>query len=84
MASPQELPLLRPALPASFGILTPGIRPAGSAKGDQKRVTTPADAIWGGSDWLVVGRPIRQAPDRVDAARAILEEMATALRERGT
>ncbi|MEE2830329.1 MAG: orotidine-5'-phosphate decarboxylase [Myxococcota bacterium] len=79
VASPRELPLLRPALPAPFGILTPGIRPAGAAVGDQKRVTTPADAIRGGADWLVVGRPIRNAPDRRDATRAILDEMAAAL-----
>lgn len=79
VASPKELPLLRPALPSPFGILTPGIRPAGAAAGDQKRVTTPADAVLGGADWLVVGRPIRNAPDRKAAARAILEEMASEL-----
>jgi len=79
VASPKELPLLRPNLPSPFGILTPGIRPAGSAAGDQKRVTTPADAIRGGSDWLVIGRPIGNAPDRRAAARAILEEMAEAM-----
>ena len=79
VASPRELPLLRPALPPPFGILTPGIRPAGADVGDQKRVTTPADAIRGGADWLVVGRPIRNAPDRKAATRAILDEMATAL-----
>lgn len=78
VASPRELPFLRPALPQPFGILTPGIRPAGAAIGDQKRVTTPGDAIRGGADWLVVGRPIRNADDRVSAARAILEEMADA------
>ena len=78
VASPKELPLLRPAVPRPFGILTPGIRPAGAAVGDQKRVTTPGDAIRGGSDWLVVGRPIRNAPDRVAATAAILEEMAEA------
>ena len=79
VASPKELPLLRPALPSPFGILTPGIRPAGSATGDQKRVTTPADAVRGGADWLVVGRPIRQASDRVAATRALLDEMAGAM-----
>ena len=79
VASPAELPLLRPALPAPFGILTPGIRPVGSARDDQKRVTTPADAVRGGADWLVVGRPIRQATDRVAATRGILEEMARAM-----
>jgi len=79
VASPRELAMLRPALPRPFGILTPGIRPLGAAVGDQKRVTTPADAIKGGSDWLVIGRPIRNAPDRVAAASAILEEMASAV-----
>jgi orotidine-5'-phosphate decarboxylase len=79
VSSPQELPLLRPALAPPFGILTPGIRPKGAALGDQKRVTTPGDAIRGGSDWLVVGRPIRNADDRAAATRAILNEMAEAL-----
>lgn len=58
-----------------FLTLTPGIRPAGAAHGDQKRVTTPADAVRAGADYLVVGRPITQAPDALAAARAILEEM---------
>ncbi len=79
VASPQELELLRPALPAPFGILTPGIRPAGSAAGDQKRVLTPAKAIAAGADWLVVGRPIRTADDPVAATRAIAAEMQDAL-----
>ncbi len=79
VASPKELPLLRSSLPAPFGILTPGIRPSGAERGDQKRVTTPREAILGGSDWLVVGRPIRNAPDRTAATRAILEEMASVL-----
>ena len=79
VASPKELPLLRSELPSPFGILTPGIRPSGAEHGDQKRVTTPADAIRGGSDWLVVGRPIRNAKDRTAATRAILEEMASVL-----
>jgi orotidine-5'-phosphate decarboxylase len=83
VASPRELPLLRPALPSPFGILTPGIRPAGAAVGDQKRVTTPADAVRGGADWLVVGRPIRQAQDRVAATRSILAEMAGAIDAEG-
>jgi orotidine-5'-phosphate decarboxylase len=60
----------------AFLTLTPGIRPAGSAHGDQKRVTTPAQAVAAGSDYLVVGRPIVEAPDPFAAARAILEEMS--------
>ena len=76
VASPKELPLLRSALPAPFGILTPGIRPTGAAVGDQKRVMTPAQAVSLGADWLVIGRPIRNAAHRVKACRAILAEMA--------
>jgi orotidine-5'-phosphate decarboxylase len=59
-----------------FLTLTPGIRPVGSAHSDQKRVTTPAQAVAAGSDYLVVGRPIVEAADPVAAAKAILEEMS--------
>jgi orotidine-5'-phosphate decarboxylase len=59
-----------------FLTLTPGIRPTGSAHGDQKRVTTPAQAVAEGADYLVVGRPIVEAGDPVAAARAILDEMS--------
>jgi len=59
-----------------FLALTPGIRPTGSAHGDQKRVTTPAEAVAAGSDYIVVGRPIVEATDPVAAAKAILEEMS--------
>ncbi len=59
-----------------FLTLTPGIRPSGSVHGDQKRVTTPAQAVEAGSDYLVVGRPIVDAADPVAAAKAILEEMS--------
>jgi orotidine-5'-phosphate decarboxylase len=58
-----------------FLTLTPGIRPTGSAHADQKRVTTPAQAVAAGSDYLVVGRPIVQAEDPVGAVKAVLEEM---------
>ncbi|HEY6325959.1 MAG TPA: orotidine-5'-phosphate decarboxylase [Candidatus Cybelea sp.] len=58
-----------------FLTLTPGIRPIGSAHGDQKRVTTPAQAVAAGSDYLVVGRPIVDAEDPVAVVKAILEEM---------
>lgn len=58
-----------------FLTLTPGIRPAGTVHGDQKRVTTPAEAVQAGSDYLVVGRPITEASDPLEAAKAILEEM---------
>ncbi len=58
-----------------FLTLTPGIRPTGAAHGDQKRVTTPAQAVAAGADYLVVGRPIVEAPDPLAAAKAILDEM---------
>lgn len=58
-----------------FLTLTPGIRPSGTAHGDQKRVTTPGQAVEAGADYLVVGRPIVEAADPVAAARAILDEM---------
>lgn len=76
IASPQEAALIR-ALPESEGrlIVTPGVRPAGAALGDQKRVATPAEAIAAGADHVVVGRPVWQAPDPADAARAILSEL---------
>ncbi|MCV2881898.1 orotidine-5'-phosphate decarboxylase [Actibacterium sp. XHP0104] len=77
IASPQEAALIR-ALPESAGklIVTPGVRPAGAALGDQKRVATPASAIRDGADHIVVGRPIWQAPDPRQAAEAIQAELA--------
>lgn len=79
IASPQEAAAIR-ALPSAAGkfIVTPGVRPAGAALGDQKRVATPAQAITDGVDHIVVGRPIWQAPSPADAARAILDEMRRA------
>ncbi|MGL4309293.1 MAG: orotidine-5'-phosphate decarboxylase [Paracoccaceae bacterium] len=76
IASPQEAALIR-ALPEAAGrlIVTPGVRPAGSAMGDQKRVETPAAAIAAGADHIVVGRPIWQAADPAAAARAVLSEL---------
>jgi orotidine-5'-phosphate decarboxylase len=77
IASPQEAALIR-ALPAASDrlIVTPGVRPAGAALGDQKRVATPAQAIIDGADHVVVGRPVWQAPDPRAAAEAIIEEIA--------
>ena len=60
-------------------IVTPGIRPAGADVGDQKRIVTPAEAIRSGVDYLVVGRPITNAPDPRAAAEAIVEEIAGAI-----
>jgi orotidine-5'-phosphate decarboxylase len=59
-----------------FLTLTPGIRPTGSVHGDQKRVTTPAEAVAAGSDYVVVGRPIVEASDPLAAAKEILEQMS--------
>ncbi len=77
IASPQEAAMLR-ALPEAAGrlIVTPGVRPAGAALGDQKRVATPAQAIADGADHIVVGRPVWQAADPRAAAEAILAELA--------
>jgi len=78
IASPQEASLIR-ALPEADGklIVTPGVRPVGADLGDQKRVTTPAQAIANGADHVVVGRPIWKAPDPQAAAQAILAELAS-------
>jgi orotidine-5'-phosphate decarboxylase len=79
VCSPKEVARLR-ALTGREGVLViPGIRPAGSATGDQKRIATPADALRQGASYLVVGRPITQAPDPAEAAEAILREMAEVL-----
>ena len=77
IASPQEAAMIR-ALPNAVGklIVTPGVRPAGAALGDQKRVATPKQAIADGADHIVVGRPVWAAPDPAAAARAILDELA--------
>ncbi|MGB3407408.1 MAG: orotidine-5'-phosphate decarboxylase [Jannaschia sp.] len=78
IASPHEAALIR-ALPEAKGklIVTPGVRPAGAAPGDQKRVATPAEAIAAGADHVVVGRPIWQSPDPREAAAKILWELAS-------
>tara|TARA_R110002049_G_scaffold117332_7_gene270775 strand:- start:3057 stop:3752 length:696 start_codon:yes stop_codon:yes gene_type:complete len=77
IASPQEAAAIR-ALPEAAGrlIVTPGVRPQGSALGDQKRVATPARAIADGADHIVVGRPIWQADDPAAAARAVVGEFS--------
>ncbi|MCP5085362.1 MAG: orotidine-5'-phosphate decarboxylase [Rhodobacteraceae bacterium] len=79
IASPQEAALIR-ALPQAAGklIVTPGVRPAGAAPGDQKRVATPAAAIADGADHIVVGRPIVQSANPRETVAAILAELASA------
>ena len=75
VASPQEVSLIREACGPDFLIVTPGIRSAGGKADDQARAATPAAALSAGADYLVVGRPITQAPDPAAAAAAILREM---------
>lgn len=79
VSSVAEAAAVRAVVADDFHIVTPGIRPAGAAVGDQKRVGTPAAALAAGASHLVVGRPIRDAPDPVQAARDLVAEMATAL-----
>ena len=87
VASPHEVRAIRRACGKDFLIVVPGVRPevrGGSGapkrkKDDQARVATPAEAIRAGADYLVIGRPITAAPDPEAAARAILEEVASAL-----
>ncbi|MDX2187670.1 MAG: orotidine-5'-phosphate decarboxylase [Opitutaceae bacterium] len=78
VCSPLEVSLLRSQLPANVKLVTPGIRPAGEAGGDdQKRIMTPADAALAGSSYIVVGRPILKAKDPAAAARAILADLGS-------
>jgi orotidine-5'-phosphate decarboxylase len=78
VASPHEVALVREACGPDFLIVTPGIRPLGAKRGDQARAATPAAALAAGADYLVVGRPIIEAPDAAAAAAAIVREMETA------
>ena len=78
VASPAEAAMLRAALGPAMLIVTPGVRPAGAAVGDQKRVATPGQAIADGANYLVVGRPVTQAGDPRAAAEAIVAEIAAA------
>ena len=75
VASPHEVALVREACGSDFLIVTPGIRPAGAALGDQARAATPAAALAAGADYVVVGRPITGATDPAAAADAIVREM---------
>ncbi len=79
VASPKEVGLIRAACGDDFAIVTPGVRPTFAAMDDQKRVTTPTDAISAGATALVIGRPISAAKDPLAAAGKILAEIKTAL-----
>ncbi|MGX5667424.1 orotidine-5'-phosphate decarboxylase [Rhizobium daejeonense] len=79
VCSAEEASAVRKIIGPDMALVTPGIRPAGADKGDQKRVMTPADALKAGSSHLVVARPIVKAADPKGAARAILAEMDAAL-----
>jgi len=76
VASPREAAVLRRQIPAEIRIVTPGIRPSSAPAGDQKRVTTPREALQAGADYLVVGRPIIADPDPVAAVQRILAELS--------
>ncbi|MEI8275646.1 MAG: orotidine-5'-phosphate decarboxylase [Hyphomicrobiales bacterium] len=78
VCSPEEAANLRGIVGSNMALVTPGIRPAGSAAGDQKRIMTPAKAIAAGADYLVVGRPVVEATDPKAAADAIVAEIADA------
>ncbi len=71
VCSPQEVAAIRAEVPRDIVLITPGVRPAGAALGDQQRVATPEQAIADGADLLVIGRPITGAPDVAAAAAAI-------------
>ena len=84
VCSPEEASNVRKKLGAGFAIVTPGIRAKDAPKGDQTRTATAYDAIRAGADYVVVGRPIRTAPDPVEAATRILDEIERGLAERAS
>ncbi len=79
VCSPQEIDVIKEKLGKDFITLTPGVRPEWSAKGDQKRIMTPKEAVHKGTDYIVIGRPITKAENRVEAAKRILQEMEEGL-----
>jgi orotidine-5'-phosphate decarboxylase len=81
VSSPREIRAIREACGDDFLILTPGIRPLWAEENDQRRRMTPGEAIKSGADFLVVGRPVLQARDPVEAAQRILKEMEEAIVE---
>ncbi|MFY8115246.1 MAG: orotidine-5'-phosphate decarboxylase [Rhabdaerophilum sp.] len=78
VCSATDIEVVRAAVGPDLLLVTPGIRPAGDAVGDQKRIMTPRDAIRAGADHLVIGRPITAAPDPAGALARILDELASA------
>jgi orotidine-5'-phosphate decarboxylase len=78
VCSAQEIEIVRREVGPELLIVTPGIRPAGAAAQDQKRIMTPALAVSKGSDYLVIGRPITQAASPAEAFAAIVRELETA------
>lgn len=83
VASGEEPGILRPKVGPRFLIVTPGVRPAGKGVDDHARATTPTQTIAAGADYLVIGRPIRDAADPAAAAAAIIAEMQAAFDARG-
>ncbi|ERS86630.1 orotidine 5'-phosphate decarboxylase [Marinobacter sp. EVN1] len=77
VCSAQEAPRLKAEQGSDFQLITPGIRPLTADKGDQQRIMTPTDALKAGSDYLVIGRPITQAPDPLAALKAIYAEVVS-------
>jgi orotidine-5'-phosphate decarboxylase len=80
VASPLETRLIRERVGDDFLIITPGVRPSWAGKDDQIRIKTPAEAIKDGADHIVVGRPILKAANPADAAKRVLDEIASAMR----
>ena len=75
VCSAQEAPVLKPALGKEFKLVTPGIRPAGSAAGDQRRIMTPPEALSAGVDYMVIGRPVAQSSSPRKALQDILDTL---------
>jgi orotidine-5'-phosphate decarboxylase len=75
VCSPREAAAIRGALGHAPLLVVPGVRPAGSAAGDQARTATPAEAVAAGADWIVLGRPLTGAPDPAAAAAAVAAEL---------
>ena len=76
VASPHEIEAVRAACGPEFLIVTPGVRPAGSQSGDQRRTMTPREAVTRGADYLVIGRPITASSNPADAAKRIIDEIS--------